>query len=43
MNAITKLIRKAKSYNYRDSRTGRFIRKAYALLNPNTTEKEERK
>lgn len=30
-------------YRFRDSITGRFIKKAYALLNPKTTQKEKAK
>jgi hypothetical protein len=28
-------------YIYRDSGTGRFVKKAFALLNPKTTQKEK--
>lgn len=32
-----------KNFRYRSSATGRFVKRAFALLNPNTTEKEENK
>lgn len=32
-----------KKFRYRSSATGRFIKRAFALLHPDTTEKEETK